>query len=51
MDPDELNVLLNRFRQSRDYTQEMLIRDLIDLATALSAEIKDLKARVAALEP
>ena len=49
--------LVNKFRQSKDYTQEMLIRDLMDLVAELNRELNAMKAmlddheaRITALE-
>lgn len=40
-----------KFRQSKDYTQEMLIRDLIEYAQELESRLKAIEARLTALEP
>lgn len=40
-----------KFRQSKDYTHAMLIRDLIETIRQLNAEIKVLDERLTALEP
>lgn len=41
--------LLIKFRQSKDYTYEMLIRDLIDYANQQDKIIKALSDRITAL--
>lgn len=38
-----------KFRQSKDYTQEMLVRDLIEYAQELEKTVKDLSDRITAL--
>ncbi len=48
---EELELILTRFRQSDDYTKEMLIRDLIDLVKQLALRLGDHEARITALEP
>ena len=37
-----------KFRQSKDYTYEMLIRDLIELATELETRLKEIEDRLTA---
>lgn len=39
-----------KFRQSKDYTGEMLIRDLIEYAQELETRLKAIEDRLTALE-
>lgn len=42
--------LLNKFKQSKDYTYEMLIRDLIEFAEELDERLTAIEERLDALE-